>query len=181
MIQIPGKFPVRVFGSALFISFIILSSTRGMRHTHVPSRMRVVGRSQAYPHILIRKYARRAPDDSFHDEASIEAKRKQTWERIKREVDQRANEFRAKAAKHQAQETKLRAQLAHHTRYARIYHTLAELEQDKFRLFALSIEKLNESCKYYQEPDLETETMLLKALHETYNQLYDALPEDEKI
>ncbi len=103
------------------------------------------------------------------------------WERIKQDVDQRAAALRAKAAQHQAQEAMLRAQLAHHIRSARVYQTLADLEHEKFRLFALTLEKLHEASRYCQELDLSTETQLLETLEQTYCQLYDSLPEDEKI
>ncbi len=183
MIQISTQLPAHCYGAAVLMICALPSLAFAMRHSHTRT-MPTKGlqwQSRLAPYIVSRTFARATSDDSSHDHAQSETKRKQTWEHIKREVDERASQLRAQAAKHHAHEAKLRAQLAHHIRYARIYHTLAELEQDKFRLFALSIEKLNESCKYHQEPDLETETMLLQALHETYNQLYDALPEDEKI
>jgi hypothetical protein len=114
-------------------------------------------------------------------EAKSYAKRQETWARIKNCATERARELSAQGAKHRETELKLRAQMAHHIRSVKIYETLAELEIEKFRLFELTINKLNESANSFEEPNFDTETKLLQLLHETYEEFYDGLPEEEKL
>lgn len=107
-----------------------------------------------------------------HDE-NFEAKRQATWLRMQMDLTERVDELKAKGAKHRVQATQ-------HTNYAKAYETLAELEKDKFKLFQITLEKLNEAARYGEEPNLEDETKLLQVLHETYAEFYDALPNEDK-
>lgn len=163
---------------SLLIIFLFIPA-QGMRIQHPGARLQIV--KQAVKPLAIAHHSRTAAvinqkfirSYSTEYETQAEAKRQETWLRMKRDVAERVNELKAKGAKH-------RAQVATHTRYARIYETLAELENDKFELFELTIDKLNESAKYFEEPSLEAETKLLQALHETYEEFYNALPPEEK-
>lgn len=165
-----------------FLSLISLCSSYAMR---APLRTRPCQRPTSGP--ALKAIAPRISGNLPHRHYSTEheehtrAKRQETWARIKNCATERARELRAMGAKHREAELKLRAQMAHRIRYVRIYETLAHLEIEKFRLFELTINKLNESAHYFEEPNFDTETKLLQLLHETYEEFYNALPEEDKL
>lgn len=166
----------------IFLSLFTLTSSYAMR---APLRARPCQRPTSGP--ALRAIAPRISGNLPHryysteHEEHTQTKRKETWARIKNCATERARELRAMGAKHREAELKLRAQMAHHIRFLRIYETLAQLEIEKFRLFELTINKLNESAHSFEEPNLETEAKLLQLLHETYEEFYDALPEEDKL
>lgn len=104
-----------------------------------------------------------------------EAKRQEVWSQIDADVAYKVNEWKIKAAKHQALVTQ-------HTQYARSYAALAELEKDKLRLFQIAIAHVNGAALYPAEmPNLEKLALSMELITKTYDEFKATLPEDDKI
>jgi hypothetical protein len=178
---IPSRIHMSKFNVS-FLSLLILSNSYAMR---CPIRARPCQRPTSGPALRANAplLSANLPHRNFSTahEDHTQTKRQETWARIKNCATERARELRAMGAKHRDAELKLRAQMAQHIRFLRIYETLAQLEVEKFRLFELTINRLNESAHYCEEPNLDTEAKLLQLLHETYEEFYNALPEEDKL
>lgn len=157
---------------------LICSPALGVRHTAIraPIPQRVArpfptvhhsGVLAAKNRVLTRRY-------STEHEGHTEAKRQEAWLRMKMDVAERVSALKTKGMEHRAKSTQ-------HTHHARVYDTLAELEKEKFELFQITIEKLNEAAMHFEEPNIETEANLMKVLTETYEEFYEALPLEEKL
>ena len=110
-----------------------------------------------------------------HSSDQDEAKRQEVWMQVDADVAYKVNEWKTKAAKHQALVTQ-------HTQYARAYTALAELEKDKLRLFQIAIAHVNGAALYPGEmPNLEKLALSMELLSKTYDEFKAALPEDDKI
>lgn len=160
----------------LSIAILILPTSTSVSMLRTPARVRLPRATHQRiirtPRIATRHYSTK------HDEhREAEAKRQEAWLRLKGNVAERIVSMKEQAQKHRD----LAANNPKHADYAKTYERLAQLEIHKFELFEHTLNKIATAALYFEEPNMEDEVKLMELLHNTYAELHDTLPKDDKI